>query len=141
MRALAISDTHIGAWTGDYLLGHEYAREALAPALDDVDELVLLGDLLDFLFSTVGHAFEEADPLFELIREKLQGRRLTFLAGNHDHHLVLRAREDEMECRIAGDEPRPGYFKRFMDRRLEGVDCRVEYPAHRVGKVLLTHGH
>ena len=50
MRALAISDTHFGAWTGDPLLRHEFALEALAPRLDDVDELILLGDLFDFLF-------------------------------------------------------------------------------------------
>jgi len=31
MRALAISDLHFGAWTGDPVLSRDFARERLAP--------------------------------------------------------------------------------------------------------------
>ena len=51
MRALVISDAHFGAWTEEPLLQHDWARPRLGDALEDVDALVLLGDLLDFLFS------------------------------------------------------------------------------------------
>jgi UDP-2,3-diacylglucosamine pyrophosphatase LpxH len=88
MRALVISDTHFGAWTGEALLQHEVALDALAPHLDDVDELILLGDLFDFLFSSVVNAFAEAEPFFDLLEERLHGKRLVFLAGNHDHHIM-----------------------------------------------------
>lgn len=53
MKALVISDTHFGAWTGEALLQHDAVLERLAPLLEDVDELILLGDLLDFLFSSI----------------------------------------------------------------------------------------
>jgi UDP-2,3-diacylglucosamine pyrophosphatase LpxH len=49
--ALAISDMHFGAWTGEPLLRHQFALDALEPHLEDIDELILLGDVFDFLFS------------------------------------------------------------------------------------------
>lgn len=150
MRALVLSDTHFGAWTGDDLLRHDEHLARLAPELDDVDEVVFLGDLFDFLFGTVEQAFAAADGFFSLLRERLQGKRFVFLAGNHDHHLVTRAAEDLLELRIAtggtatelGDEVRRrGYFLRFLERRLEGVEVDVRYPAYEFGGVLMTHGH
>jgi hypothetical protein len=38
------------------------------------------------LFSPVERAFAQAEPLFTLIQDKLQGKRVVFLANNHDHH-------------------------------------------------------
>src|SRR2546429_234274 len=94
MRALAISDTHFGAWTGDDLLAHPYALERLAPHLEGIDELILLGDLFDFLFSTVEHAVARAQGFLDLVADRLRGRRVVFLAGNHDHHTMVRELED-----------------------------------------------
>jgi hypothetical protein len=48
MRALVLSDTHFGAWTGRDLLREELFLERLAPALEGIDELIFLGDLFDF---------------------------------------------------------------------------------------------
>ncbi|HEY0317818.1 MAG TPA: hypothetical protein VGC49_05940 [Solirubrobacterales bacterium] len=45
MRALVISDTHFGAWTGRDLLREEFFLERPAPQLEGIDELVFLGDL------------------------------------------------------------------------------------------------
>jgi Calcineurin-like phosphoesterase len=152
MRALAISDLHFGAWTGDPVLAREFALRRLEPRLEGIDELVLLGDVFDFLFSTVEHAFEQADRFFELIGRKLQGRSVVFLAGNHDHHIAVRGLRSAVELQMAtgaaGEELERTYaveygsfFQRFMDRRLAGVEGRMVYPTHRVGDVLLTHGH
>ncbi|MGH2715672.1 MAG: metallophosphoesterase [Thermoleophilaceae bacterium] len=88
MRALAHSDMHLGAWTGDPVLAREPALAAVDAALEDVDELILLGDVFDFLCSSVEYAFEQADPFFELVQRRMQGRRVVFTAGNHDHHIV-----------------------------------------------------
>ena len=81
MRAMVISDTHFGAWTGRDLLAEERSLERLAPQLEGIDELIILGDLFDFLFASVAEAYAAADGLFTLIAEKLGGRRLVFLAG------------------------------------------------------------
>ncbi|HEX6665138.1 MAG TPA: metallophosphoesterase [Solirubrobacterales bacterium] len=147
MRALVVSDTHFGAWTGRDLLREPFFLERLAPALDGVDELIFLGDLFDFLFGSVDDAVDAADGLLRLIAERLAGKRLVFLAGNHDHHLVHRDEEDRLEARLAeGSEPpanRPGpwFFQAFLERRLPGVEVEIAYPTYRFGDVLCTHGH
>ena len=105
MRALVISDTHFGAWTGRDLLREEFFLERLAPQLEGIDELIFLGDLFDFLFGSVDEAVDAADGLLRLIAEKMAGKRLVFLAGNHDHHLVHRDDEDRLEAQLAGRAP------------------------------------
>lgn len=148
MRALVISDTHFGAWTGRDLLREEFFLERLAPALDGVDELIFLGDLFDLLFGTVEEAVEAAEGLLRLIAERLAGKRLVFLAGNHDHHLVYRDDEDRLEARLAGRAaaeapaaPGPAFFRAFLERRLPGIEVEIAYPTYRRGAVLLSHGH
>lgn len=146
MRALVISDTHFGAWTGRDLLAEEFFLERLAPQLDGLDELIFLGDLFDFLFGAVEEAVAAADGLLALIAEKMAGGRLVFLAGNHDHHLVHRDEEDRLETLLAsGHRPElpvgPGFFREFLERRLPGVEIEIAYPTYRCGEVLCTHGH
>jgi UDP-2,3-diacylglucosamine pyrophosphatase LpxH len=154
MRALVISDTHFGAWTGRDLLREEFFLERLAPQLEGIDELIFLGDLFDFLFGSVGEAVDASDRLLQLIAEKLAGKRLVFLAGNHDHHLVHRDAEDRLEAQLAAGrsplltgEPAdssasgPGYFRSFLARRLPGIEVEVAYPTYSFAGVLCTHGH
>jgi hypothetical protein len=47
MRALVISDTHFGAWTGEDLLREQANLDLLEPHLE-VDEVIVLGDMFDF---------------------------------------------------------------------------------------------
>jgi UDP-2,3-diacylglucosamine pyrophosphatase LpxH len=146
MRALVISDTHFGAWTGRDLLREELFLERLAPRLEGIDELIFLGDLFDFLFGSVDEAVDAADGLLRLIAAKMAGKRLVFLAGNHDHHLVHRDDEDRLETKLAtGHRPTvptgPGFFREFLERRLPGVEIEIAYPIYRFGDVLCTHGH
>jgi UDP-2,3-diacylglucosamine pyrophosphatase LpxH len=101
MKALAISDMHLGAWTGDPVLSRPFARERLAPLLEEADELILLGDTFDLLFSSVEHAFAQAGPFFDLVDETMRGGRVVWLAGNHDHHIVVRVLRSLVETRVA----------------------------------------
>ena len=156
MRALVISDTHFGAWTGRDLLAEDRFLERLAPHLEGIDELIFLGDLYDFLFGSIAAAVDASDGLLRLIAENLSGRRLVFLAGNHDHHLVHRDFEGRVEAALAagrspgeveaapvgaGAEPGPDYFRSFLDNRLPGVEVEIAYPAYSFAGVLCTHGH
>lgn len=155
MRALVISDTHFGAWTGRDLLREELFLERLAPELDGIDELIFLGDLFDFLFGSVGDAVDAAAGLLDLIAANLVGKRLVFLAGNHDHHLVHRDVENRLEAQLAAGRspllsgepalddasPGPGFFRSFLTRRLPGVQVEIAYPTYSFGGVLCTHGH
>ena len=148
MRGLVISDTHFGAWTGEDLLREQANLELLEPHLD-VDEVIVLGDMFDFLFGSLSDAFEAAAGLLGLLREKLQGKRLVCLAGNHDHHVVTTEREAWLELQLAGQSQRPAQREvaqldpvyRLFEQRLHGVEVDFRYPTYTVGGVLCTHGH
>jgi UDP-2,3-diacylglucosamine pyrophosphatase LpxH len=148
MRALVISDTHFGAWTGEDLLRERANLDLLEPHLD-VDEVIVLGDMFDFLFGSLTGALEAATGLLGLLREKLQGKRLVCLAGNHDHHVVTAEGEARLELQLAGQSQQPGRrgvrdldpVYRLFEQRLEGVEVKFTYPTYTVGSVLCTHGH
>ncbi len=153
MRALVISDTHFGAWTGRDLLREDFFLERLAPALEGVDEVILLGDLFDFLFGSVADAVDSSAGLLRLVGEKLPGKRFVFLSGNHDHHLVHRDEENQLEAALArGDvlrpdgsaihePPGPSFFQSFLEARMPGVEVEIAYPTYSFAGVLCTHGH
>jgi UDP-2,3-diacylglucosamine pyrophosphatase LpxH len=153
LRALVISDTHFGAWTGRDLLREEFFLERLEPQLEGLDELIFLGDLFDFLFGALGEAVDSSGGLLALIAERLAGKRLVFLAGNHDHHLVHRDAENRLEATLAAgavpgpeaspaiEPPGPAFFQAFLERRLPGVEIEIAYPTYSFAGVLCTHGH
>jgi hypothetical protein len=148
MRALVISDTHFGAWTGEDLLREQANLDLLEPHLD-VDEVIVLGDMFDFLFGSITDAFQAADGLLGLLHDKLQGKRVVCLAGNHDHHVVTREDEAWLESQLTGPARRPGKREvldsdpvyRLFEQRLEGVEVDFRYPTYTFGGVLCTHGH
>ena len=107
MRALVISDTHFGAWTGEDILRDPETIALLEPALEGVDEVILLGDMFDLMFGSVRDAFHASEGLLELLQGKLQGKRFVFLAGNHDHHFVRREAEILLALELATAAKRP----------------------------------
>jgi UDP-2,3-diacylglucosamine pyrophosphatase LpxH len=149
VRALVISDTHFGAWTGEDILRQPETLALLEPHLD-VDEVILLGDMFDFMFSSLRDAFTASEGLLALLREKLQGKRFVFLAGNHDHYFVRREAEELLGLELAtGKSPdqlhdelqRIDFFRRILERRLPGVEVDIRYPTYTFAGVLCTHGH
>jgi UDP-2,3-diacylglucosamine pyrophosphatase LpxH len=149
VRALVISDTHFGAWTGEDILREPENLALLEPHLD-VDEVIFLGDMFDFLFASLRDAFSAAGGLRDLLRDKLQGKRFVFLAGNHDHHVVGREAEELLELELAtglqaselrGELQSADFFRRFLERRLDGVEVDIRYPTYTFAGVLCTHGH
>lgn len=111
--------------------------------------MIFLGDMFDFLFGSARDALITAQGLFELLRERLQGKRFVFLAGNHDHHLVTRQAEELFERALAEGRPtehlqilaETGSFQQFLQRELDGVEVDIRYPTYTFGGVLCTHGH
>jgi UDP-2,3-diacylglucosamine pyrophosphatase LpxH len=149
MRALVISDTHFGAWTGEDILRDPETLALLEPQLD-VDEVIFLGDMFDLLFGLEREALGAAQGLLRLLREKLRGKRFVFLAGNHDHHFVVREEEELLDLELAmgksadtlrRDVEHLDAFKRFLESSLDGVEVDIRYPAYKFADVLCTHGH
>jgi Calcineurin-like phosphoesterase len=149
MRALVISDTHFGAWTGEDILREPQTLALLEPHLD-VDEVIFLGDMFDLLFGSLRDAFDASRGLLHLLREKLQHRRFVFVAGNHDHHFVAQELEELMGLELmtgksAGalvpDLRRLDVFRRLLEWSLDGVEVDIHYPNYVFADVLCTHGH
>jgi Calcineurin-like phosphoesterase len=88
MRTLIISDLHLGGLSGIDLLRRPQMRAALLRELEDVDRLVLLGDVLELRHGPPLEALDAARTFFEDVGQALAGRELIVTAGNHDHQLV-----------------------------------------------------
>lgn len=110
MRTLVVSDLHLGAVSGSDVLRRPAPRAALVEALEDVDRLVLLGDVLELRHGPRRDALAAAKPFFEELGRALAGREIVVLAGNHDHALV----ESWSRRRDEAAEPSPlGLEQRF----------------------------
>ncbi len=150
MKALVISDTHFGTWQGNDLLRHEFALEALAPHMQGTDEVVLLGDIFELCFQNLEKALEASVPFLDFLKQHLQGGKVVFVPGNHDHHIVTRSLEDMVELKMAtgkSDEElrqinrRHSFIQPFLERHLKGVEVDLTYPSYNCNGVLCTHGH
>ena len=76
MRTLVVSDLHLGDRLQRAVLRRPAALEALLDALDGVDRLVLLGDVVELLQARPDHALPAADPILRAIGARLgAGRR------------------------------------------------------------------
>lgn len=144
-----ISDTHFGAWTGEDILREPENLALLEPWLD-VDEVIFLGDMFDLLFGAMPESLAAARGLLSLLRDRLQGRRFVFLAGNHDHHFVARETETRIGLEVAtgsADEAlgpemrRIDIIREILERQLEGVEVDIRYPTYTFAGVLCAHGH
>jgi Calcineurin-like phosphoesterase len=91
MSTLIVSDLHLGSGLGSDVLSRPGPRSALLEALEDVDRLVLLGDVLELRHRPPRYAMTAARPFFEDLGRVMgapPAREIVVSAGNHDHLLV-----------------------------------------------------
>src|SRR5665213_3254273 len=149
MRTLIVSDLHLGSGSGADVLRRPEPRAALLETLEDIDRLVLLGDVLELRHGPPRHAMTAARPFFEDLGRVLAGREIVVSAGNHDHQLVT-SWLDERALR----EPEPlGLEQRLLPAQASPMLARiaewasparvlVAYPGLWVRPdVYATHGH
>ena len=97
MTTAIVSDLHLGAWQLNDLLRYPVFIRRLTQALDGVDHVVLLGDILELRFQQLDEALRAAQPFFAALGETLRSQRprfgrtprVTYVAGNHDYHFAL----------------------------------------------------
>ena len=94
-----LSDLHLGTRSQADVLRRPKIREILFEGLRGVDEIVLLGDVVELREMSLPEVLEVALPFFEELGEALPGARVTLLAGNHDHRVVAEWLE---ELRLTG---------------------------------------
>ena len=145
MRTLVISDLHIGSRLGRDVLRHPEALAALLDALDGVDRLVLLGDVVELAEGRPRHAMKVAEPVLRALGAGLGAEReVVLVPGNHDAGLTrrwLRARG----AALAVDEVVPHDASRALAAVTSWLaPARVTVRAPGVWlspRVYATHGH
>ena len=150
MRTLVVSDTHLGSRTGSDVLRHADARARLIEALDGVDRLVLLGDVLELRH---GPATEALEPGLPILREIAAGldpaAEVVIVPGNHDHALLApwleeRAARGVVSLGLAETAPatEAGPLAAACAEALGPDRTRIAYPGLWLrADVYATHGH
>ena len=149
MRTLVISDLHLGGRGGRDVLRRPVVLETLLEALDGVDRLVLLGDVVELLEGRPNAALADALPTLRRIGEAMAGREVVVVPGNHDHLLIRawlrRRRADEQPLGAATRVPRDAteaLAELTTALRPRGGRIRVHYPGAWLGPhVYAHHGH
>lgn len=131
-------------------MGHDVLREAgalerLLLALDGVDRLVLLGDIVELLEGRIGFALEVAEPVLRAIGERLGHERVVLIVpGNHDAQLVrswIRAHAPSLRIDTPIDPSVTPELGRVC-AALAPARVEVRYPGVWLSdRVWATHGH
>ena len=145
MATLVISDLHLGSRLGRDVLRRPEALEALLDALDGVERLVLLGDVVELLEGRPREAMDVAEPVLRALGARLgRATEVIVVPGNHDAGFVrpwVRGRDGSLglETPIPLDAT-PALFR--LTSWLEPARVRVSYPGVWLAdRVWATHGH
>jgi hypothetical protein len=143
VRTLVVSDLHLGARLHRDVLRRPEPLEALLAALDDIDRLVLLGDVVELLEGQPRVAFATAEPVLRALGARLgASREVVVVPGNHDAALVrpwLRGRQLGVEEAIPLDAT-PALAA--VVSWLGPARVQVRYPGVWLSdRVWATHGH
>ncbi|MEA2412020.1 MAG: hypothetical protein QOC77_2581 [Thermoleophilaceae bacterium] len=143
MTTAIVSDLHLGLSGGRDLLRYDAVFDALARALAEVDDVVLLGDLVELRERPVGQTLEDALPVLRRLGEACSGKRVTIVPGNHDHYLArtLIDAAPSLELETEAAPPAGGPLGAVADA-LGRERLRIAYPGVWVRPdVFATHGH
>ena len=150
MKQLVLSDLHLGARSYADLLRRRDMREPLLAALDGVDRVVLLGDVLELRDGPAHEPLDAARALFEELGQALgPDREVVILPGNHDHQLIgpwLEARRRQAGAppldleQLVGPEASP--LAGLLAEWLAPARLRIAYPGLWLrDDVYAHHGH
>jgi hypothetical protein len=148
VSTLVVSDLHLGAHTRADVARRAELRAPLLEAIDEVDELVLLGDVLELRDGPQAAALESARGFFEDVGEALGDRRVVIAPGNHDYQLIApwlevrraRAAGLGLEERVRPVDASPAAAQ--LDTWLGNAELELAYPGLWLRPdVYATHGH
>jgi Calcineurin-like phosphoesterase len=145
VRTLVVSDLHLGARLGHDVLRRPRALDALLEALDGIERLVLLGDVVELLDARPEDAMEIAEPVLQALGARLGPEREAVLVpGNHDGELV-RPWLSRQESPLPVDAEVPPNATALLERvtsSLRPARVRVHYPGVWLSdRIWATHGH
>jgi len=146
VRTLLVSDLHLGQRPGHDVLRRPAVLERLLAALDGVDRLVLLGDVVEFALRRHSRdPLRIATPVLRALGAGMgASREIVVVPGNHDAVMVHRwAVQRGPELGVCDEVPRDATpMLAAVTERLAPATIRVSYPGFWVREdVWATHGH
>jgi hypothetical protein len=145
VTTLVVSDLHLGARLGRDVLRRPEALGALLDALEGVERLVLLGDVVELLEGNAARSMPIAEPILRAIGARLgSAGEVIVVPGNHDAAFVrpwLRERgvPSSIDAAIPLDAT-PALAR--LTGWLKPASVRVQYPGVWLSdRVWATHGH
>jgi len=149
VRTAVISDLHLGKRSGIDLLRRPEVRERLFEGIAGIDQLVLLGDVLELRDLPVADVLELSRPFFDELGEAVAGARVVLVAGNHDHQIAAewldRRRQDRAASPLGLEQvtrPAGGSLVARLAERLNGCELVLAHPGSWIRPdVYATHGH
>jgi UDP-2,3-diacylglucosamine pyrophosphatase LpxH len=145
LRTLLISDLHLGGRLGHDVLTRPEPLRRLLLAIESVDRLVLLGDIVELMEGRQQRAMEIAEPIIRALGSRLgPHREAVVIPGNHDGPLVkswVRRRGAELTTETVVDPSVTPVLER-MTSWLAPARVTVRYPGVWLSDtVFATHGH
>jgi Calcineurin-like phosphoesterase len=145
VSTLVISDLHLGSRLRHDVLTQPEPLRRLLDALDGVERLVLLGDIVELLETRPARAMDDAETILRLIGETLgPDREVIVVPGNHDRALVA-AWIKRVGRGLAADSRVPADATAELARLISWLAparVRVHYPGVWLSpRVWATHGH
>lgn len=129
LKILAISDTHLGnsvsllsSSRGRQHLGETLRRWLFPHGEAEIDELILVGDILDRAWAPLPEVRTCARDFIETLRDVAAIGRVVYLVGDHDHTLWTAYREK----RLRGESDPRGLTGPRGDTLVEGGRRRDE---------------
>lgn len=145
MRTLVISDLHLGRRLDRDVLRRPAALAALLRALDGVQRLVLLGDVVELMEGTPERAVEAAEPVLRALGERIgPGGEIILVPGNHDRALIAPwMQRHGVPSALDGAVPAGATaLLAQVVSSLAPAQVRVRYPGVWLSdRVWATHGH
>jgi UDP-2,3-diacylglucosamine pyrophosphatase LpxH len=146
VRTLVVSDFHLGGRLGHDILRRPEPLRLLLDAVEDVDRLVLLGDIVELMEGRGQRSLELAEPVITALGERLgPEREVIVVPGNHDAPLVRSWLRSDGGSALAAETPVPLDATPALARLtswLAPARVRVSYPGvWLTDGVWATHGH
>jgi UDP-2,3-diacylglucosamine pyrophosphatase LpxH len=146
VRTLLVSDLHLGQRPGHDVLRRPEALERLLHALDGIDRLVLLGDIIEFAARRHRRdPLAAATPVLAAIGARMGAAgEIVIVPGNHDRALIRQWAIERTAALGTADEVPPDVTVALavFAARLAPATVRVSYPGYWVREdVWATHGH
>ncbi len=145
LRTLVISDLHLGNRAHHDVLRRPEPLALLLEALDDIDRLVLLGDLAELVTRSPRRSLAAAEPVLRALGRRLGGgREVIVVPGNHDAPLVrawVRAQGPGLAIDGVVEPDATRALARVVSW-LAPTQVRVHYPGVWLAeRIWATHGH